>query len=412
MTESRAVRSEELDSMLSLMCDAFGLPFTAARELFYKDPYFDVEKKRVFAVDGVIVSCLTIVEAPLWIGRAAVKVAGIAGVATAPQHRRKGYAAQLLTDTLPALREMGCPFAALFPYSYDYYRKLGWECVGEQIVARVDRTSLPTFAEARFARAMQSSDRRPIAQIYRQSTEHRSGRWIRDDVRWDYLLEHAKSQIVYRRDGAAGYAMYELRDEPESVRTARILELFADSDEARRGLVGFFAELRDVEQVTFQTSAADIAHNPVIRQPHWRSGHEPMLTAEPGVMLRVVDLPAALSALAPNFEGFRGRLLFLMSDPQTPNDWPRGAQVSGGDSGITVEPLFAGDPRLADSRRIEGDVRTWSQVLAGSLSLRDALSLNRLHAFRPDAGTTAVVPESGIELFPRRDFFVPPADHF
>ena len=115
MTESRAVRSEELDSMLSLMCDAFGLPFGPARELFYKDPYFDIDRKRVLVIDGEIASCLTIVEAPLWIGRAVVNVAGIAGVATAPAHRRKGYAARLLVETLPAIREMGCPFAATAP---------------------------------------------------------------------------------------------------------------------------------------------------------------------------------------------------------------------------------------------------------------------------------------------------------
>jgi predicted acetyltransferase len=415
MIESRAVRSEELDSMLSLMCDSFGLPFTPARELFYRDPYFDIEKKRVLLVDGEIASCLTIVEAPLWIGRAAVRVGGIAGVATALDHRRKGFAARLLADTLPALREMGCAFSALFPFSYDYYRKLGWECVGSQAVARIDRSVLPPFAEARFARARQSSDRRPIAQLYRQSTERRSGRWIRDDLRWDYLFEHAKSQVVYRRQGATGYALYETREETEGVRTARVLELFADSDEARRGLVGWFAGMREVDEIRCTGSLADIAANPLVSFAHTASrpaDSEPRLSLEPGVMLRVVDLPAALAALAPNFEGWRGRLLLAMADPQAPHDGPRGAELAGSPAGIAIEPLRAGDPRLSSSRRLEGDARAWSQVLAGSLSLRDALSLNRLRAFRPDAGVAAAFPETGLELFPRRDFFVPLADHF
>src|SRR5205085_2632264 len=122
--------TEDLDAMLGLMCDAFGLPFAAARDLFYKDPYFDVERKRVLLLDGLVVSCLTLVEADIWIGSALVRVGGIAGVATALEHREKGFASRLLLDSLPVLRERGCALSALFPYSYAFYSRLGWQVTG------------------------------------------------------------------------------------------------------------------------------------------------------------------------------------------------------------------------------------------------------------------------------------------
>ena len=50
MLEIRSPRPDELDPMLALMCGAFGLPFNPAREVFYKDPYFDVNRKRVLRV--------------------------------------------------------------------------------------------------------------------------------------------------------------------------------------------------------------------------------------------------------------------------------------------------------------------------------------------------------------------------
>src|SRR5260221_14358679 len=98
MIDIRAARSDELDAMLALMCEAFNLPFASAREIFYKDPYFNIEKKRALLVDGKLTSCLTIADAPLWIGRAMVPVGGIAGVATEQSQRNKGYAGRLLVD--------------------------------------------------------------------------------------------------------------------------------------------------------------------------------------------------------------------------------------------------------------------------------------------------------------------------
>ncbi len=409
MIESRAVTSKELDSMLSLMCDAFGLPFGPARDLFYKDPYFDIDKKRVLIADGEMVSCLTIVEAPLWIGKAVVRVGGIAGVATLLAHRRKGYAERLLLDTLPVLRDMGCGFSALFPFSYGYYRKLGWERAGTQYLLRMMRGGLSEFREARYVRGALPADRAEIAELYMAHAMHKPGRWSRDSKRWSYLYEHAKHQIVYKRQAVEGYALYETQEEAGGQRRLRILEMFCGSQDARRGLIGFFAKMKDAKEVTYTASLSEILASGLAAQAEIEGDGGPRIESQPGVMFRVVDIAAALTALAPNFEGWQGELTLTMTDRHAPKNLPHScaaARLDGDGAAVTVTPLGPRDPACSSPNRIEGDVQAWTQLLTGFHSLADALSLNRLRAFSPDAAGIAE------PLFPRRELFVPPPDHF
>src|SRR5579862_183349 len=242
----RAVRTDELDQMLAIMCEAFGLPYAAARDLFFKDPYFDIVRKRVLVCGEEVVSCLTIVDADLWIGNAAIRVGGIAGVATRASHRRRGFASRLLTSTLPVMRELGCPLSGLFPYEFEFYRRLGWERCGTQYRLVTTPRALPHFTEARYVRAAASGDRAQIEALYNSASRHRSGRWLRDARRWDYLRIHVKHTVVYRRDAVEGYAFYETRESGAS-QVMRILEIVASTSAAARGLIGYLAESDSAE---------------------------------------------------------------------------------------------------------------------------------------------------------------------
>src|SRR5437660_6973410 len=152
MIEIRSPQPDELDVLLAVMCEAFGLPFAPARDVFYRDPYYDVQNKRVLVEDGVPISCLTIVDSQMWIGKAIVRVAGIANVATRQSHQGKGYATRLLAATIPTLRERGFGFSALLLYSYGFYRRLGWELAGTQYKLTARPSALPFYREARYVR--------------------------------------------------------------------------------------------------------------------------------------------------------------------------------------------------------------------------------------------------------------------
>jgi predicted acetyltransferase len=53
-------------------------------------------------------------------------MAGVAGVATLPQARRRGYARALVTGLLDRMRDSGHPVAALYPFRPSFYERFGF----------------------------------------------------------------------------------------------------------------------------------------------------------------------------------------------------------------------------------------------------------------------------------------------
>lgn len=408
MVDIRAARTEELDIMLAVMCEAFGLPYSPARELFYKDPYFDISRKRVLLLDGLLVSCLTIVEADLWIGEALVRVGGIAGVATRQTHRRQGHGSRLLVGTLPFLREQGCVLSGLYPFEYEFYRRLGWERTGTQFRLVTVPGHLPRYAEARYVRQAAPADRADIARLYDATSRGRTGRWLRAPRRWDYLRMHIKHTVVFKHGsvGVEGYALFDTRESRDCPRHLRVLEMAAETEEAWRGLAGYLAEA-DANELSYTGDWDDLADSGLLDGSRADNPATalPRVEMVPGPMFRVVDFAGCLGALRPNFVGAlpAGREVCLaMTDPLAPPNLPTAALLTGG-AGVSVTPLERGRlPR----HRIEGDAQAWAQVLTGHHSLRDALSLNRIRA-TADGPVDLAAP-----LFPRRNLFIPASDHF
>jgi predicted acetyltransferase len=404
MIELRAARPDELDAMLAVMCEAFMLPYGPARDIFYRDPYFDIECKRVLVKDGEVISCLTIVDSTMWIGASVVKVGGIASVATKSSHRRQGYASRLLMETLPVLHELGYAFSALFPFSYRFYSRFGWERAGTQLRALIAPATLPRFADARNVRVALPADRAEMARLYDIYSHQRTGHLLRDEKRWLYLFEYVKQKVVYKRSEMEGYALYEINQTVEGTPALRLLEFVALTEEARRGLVGFLAQQTEVAHIEYTTSWTGLHQSSLLEvgtdAGEGKGGH---IEVGPGVMFRLVNFQKALEALQPNFYGFAGELTLLLTDAQSPTGTPQAVTLEGGGTSVRVHPAKrSANPRV----RIEGDIRTWSQVLVGYLSLHDALALHRLRAYSNRAISLAT------PLFPRRELLIPTTDHF
>jgi predicted GNAT family N-acyltransferase len=80
-------------------------------------------------LDGELVSQLSLVDRRILVGGTSVHVAGIGGVATAPQWQHKGLAAQLLRQTSPFLKNtMKVPFGLLICADklQSFYSSCGW----------------------------------------------------------------------------------------------------------------------------------------------------------------------------------------------------------------------------------------------------------------------------------------------
>ena len=75
-----------------------------------------------------------------WLGQP-VKMAGVASVKVAPEHRGRGIGRALMTEALSLIAERGYPLSALFPATTPIYRSLGWELAGAK-----HRFSIPAYS--------------------------------------------------------------------------------------------------------------------------------------------------------------------------------------------------------------------------------------------------------------------------
>jgi predicted acetyltransferase len=76
---------------------------------------------------GKMVSLLYIHEFDMNYDGHAVKMGGIGGVSTLPEARVGGYMRRINEKVMPHMREQGILFSVLFPFSFAFYRKFGYE---------------------------------------------------------------------------------------------------------------------------------------------------------------------------------------------------------------------------------------------------------------------------------------------
>ncbi|MGQ9632251.1 MAG: GNAT family N-acetyltransferase [bacterium] len=88
----------------------------------------DRRHRRELTVGGEPVSWLEVVDFHMRIGSASVKMGGIAGVETKKEHRNRGYARAVISDTLSYMKDRGYVVSMLFGIP-DFYPKFGYASV-------------------------------------------------------------------------------------------------------------------------------------------------------------------------------------------------------------------------------------------------------------------------------------------
>jgi predicted acetyltransferase len=81
-----------------------------------------------------------------WLGRP-VKMAGVASVKVAPEHRGRGIGRALMTELFGRIAERGFPLSTLYPATMPIYRSLGWELAGGRHQFSIPARSLRQLVE-------------------------------------------------------------------------------------------------------------------------------------------------------------------------------------------------------------------------------------------------------------------------
>lgn len=380
---------------LALQRAAFSLPDTGSPS--------PSEQLRVAVRQGKVVSCLTLLHARLCLRGVPVAMGGVRHVATDPEEQNRGYASSLIRSTLQAMRRQGLQVSVLFPFSFRYYRKFGYELGGNYCHFWCRPNNIPAYRERSECRTAVPADAAPLAALYRRLTAASSCSMERDAVRWAEICSDPRYTTHLFPGGAEvrGYAVVEETRDSYGGKLIRVLDLAAEEPRAWRGLLGLLSQV-PAESVEWLACARRLAASGLLRSTApLREGFKPrgIATIRPQFQIRVTDLAGLLRTVAPNLPGGRYRLALRARDDQLPENSAPVAIAASGDR-IEVRTARPSDPAL------EADIRIMSQILSGYLSPADAVSQDLARCTSDEALETAET------LFPAGDPFLAELDRF
>ena len=304
----------------------------------------------------------------------------------APDWQRRGHAAALLRATVPALwDELGCPLSLLHPLSAPFYRRLGWEHATRAARWAAVPAALPHHSEAALVRPARDGDWAAIRQIQADETRPGTGSCVRDERRWDLIRLPVPGRETFVYDAGAGVRGYLIWERGE---TLSLLEMHGQTPEARRGLAGRLAR-QPQPTVEWPTSPALLE----------RFGLPVGGPSEPDVMLRIVDLAAALAAVhaahyAPVLVSAGTTLTILAADGLRPeNARP-----------LRLTPAGVVPGTDSESPWLRADIATLAQLYLGYQAPTDARAAGLLSC---DSPATLALADL---LFPARQPYLAPLD--
>ncbi len=298
----------------------------------------------------------------VYFGEQVVKMGGVADVMCHPASRRRGYAGALVRRLLEHMKEEGQTLSCLYPFSYAYYRKFGWDWIGRHFMYNIGSGNLPHSPQASHVHPADPADHSTIQAIYNQYARRYRGCIIRDERAWNGVINQESDPITFvylfeAEDEPSGYLVFQFGDE---YKLTSIREMVALTSDAYRGFLGLLRH-HDMQVGAFEWSAPsdDVLWDITME-------HEVKTRIHPMTMGRVVDVEAALSWLAIN-PAVEGRFRISVQDEAAP--WNgRCWEMEMGEGRIQVKPT-------AHEAEIELDIQSFSQAFWGvpsSAELRHA----------------------------------------
>lgn len=238
-----------------------------------------------------------------------VPVAAVTGVAVRPDHRRRGVLRALMRRQLDDVRARGEPVAALWASEAGIYPRFGYGLAAMDGTFEIDtaRTTFtrPLPAEGRVRIVDEDEAARRFPPVYEVMRERTPGALTRTETWWrsatladpEYSRRGAstKYRVLFEVGGdAEGYAIYRIKDSWDHRGPDHRLEVREAVAVTPRALQGLWRYLFDVDLVRHVKADHVAVPNPlqhVLAEPRALG-----LFVGDGLWLRLVDLPAALSA--------------------------------------------------------------------------------------------------------------------
>ncbi|MFD5888363.1 GNAT family N-acetyltransferase [Streptomyces sp. NPDC060334] len=314
---------------------------------------------------------------------------GLTFVCVAPTHRRRGVLTALMDEQLRRTAAAGGPIAALWASEAVIYGRFGYGAATQGVTIEIDSTrplALRVAPDRRPLRLVDPADVPDLVGPYHEAARGaRAGRPSRGAERWadEWLAEHDEEDeelspprtVVLGEPGEpiAGYVLYRTKSpsaagdgRPRGVGLVRVDELEADTPAVAAALWECVSSLDLTGKVTAWGRPVD---DPLL---HFAADRDQVrVTAQfPALWLRLVDVPAALTARA---WAAPVELVLELSDVRLPANAGR-YRLKAGPDGAACEPARAEPDLVLDVRELAacylGGTRVAELVAAGLVEER------------------------------------------
>lgn len=317
-----------------------------------------------------IVSIIQIIPYEIWVGGKVISMGGIGGVATRADSQGKGYAGALMSDSVRDMREHKQWTSILYPFSYAYYRKFGWELCGHRYVYRdFKQDSIRPFEEKKLVRYCEPEKEIALLdKIYSQyaikynlCVKRTKDLWLKkiDQI----MKDRGQGYIIEDKGQAIGYLLC-THTRIEFGSECMIREFACLNLTAYKALFGFMQQMpNNISRFALLTP-----NYPVL----WKYLREPFAcktAMESAMQFRVVDVQKAIE-LRGYPEDAKGKVSFMVKDDC--GEWNQGPWKLEIDSGKAKISKTSDNPDFCCT------IQTFSELFSGYRSATDLAADEKL----------------------------------
>ena len=245
-----------------------------------------------------------------------LKMGGVTGVTTYPEYAGRGLIHSLMVKCLEHMRAEKQFISFLCPYSFPFYRKMGWEIVSDRLTFTIKDTQLPKRHEVPGMVERVDLESEDLKNVHEYFVVQRHGAMIRNELAWHEYWRWDNDDMIAaiyynEKHKPLGYVVYYIEDEIFHIKEMVHLNL-----EAQHGLWNYISA--HFSMIT-EVRGANYSGEPLA---FLLEDSEITETISPYAMARIVDVREFL--LQYNFLNRPEdlRIYFKVSDPLV--EWNRG----------------------------------------------------------------------------------------
>jgi predicted acetyltransferase len=307
--------------------------------------------------DGTLAAVLGIFPYRVYLYGRTIPMEGIGSVAALPEYRYGGLTARLIKEALARMDYNKTPISMLQPFSYDFYRKYGYEYAYDVPKVKVNPEVFSHLASKGDLRPAEEGDLPVLAALYDGFARRYNLAGVRDEKDWrgfafKYNMKETRRgegrRYCYIRKEQDGYLAFDPTGKDPNI------EFVFATPEAAKGIAGFIGRH---SEVYFRFESDFVLGN--LFRTLAKEARDVEISLRPGMMVRVVHAKTLLALLPASTRGILN--LDLRDELIESNNGVFGVSFAPETNTVSDQPI-EGAPTL------HLDIREFSRLVGGDKS--------------------------------------------